>query len=352
MSRKEHGFTIVEMLVVIAIIGILTGLLLPAVQRAREEARNVQCKNNLRQIAQAGNLHHTRTQYMPASRSWIPSFERNGLAAATEIDDTQNPSNTNPVDKIFTWVQPMLPDLGETGTYQSIIDGATRATSPIAETAVPPTRKEILLCPSNTYEGKRGPLAYAINGGRMNRVYDDGTNDHPNNDWAANGASDDRARLLADQGLMRRNRLTLSDIKDGMSTTIFFAENARLTEWNPVPSFLKTAEVHSAIIWEYNNRLNNVADYKFRITDETKNVADDLVNGTYALPSSRHSGAFNVSMVDSSVRALSETLDLQVYERLMSSNAQQVKNPNAGTLDTAAAWYIEHQTLIDEKSFN
>jgi prepilin-type N-terminal cleavage/methylation domain-containing protein len=86
---RRGGFTLVELLVVLSVIGILLGMLLPAVQQARESASRIACANNLKQIGLAMHHYHDLYQALPPSRlgdngpSWavliLPYLEQDNL---------------------------------------------------------------------------------------------------------------------------------------------------------------------------------------------------------------------------------------------------------------------------------
>ena len=92
--KKTSGFTLVELLVVISIIGVLVGLLLPAVQSAREAARRMQCANSIKQIGIALLSFETQNKTLPMATPF---------------------TNTSPYNRLgLTWFGAILPFMDQT----------------------------------------------------------------------------------------------------------------------------------------------------------------------------------------------------------------------------------------------
>ncbi|MGC6446823.1 MAG: DUF1559 domain-containing protein [Rubripirellula sp.] len=104
-SNRKHGFTLLELMVVIGVIGILVGLLLPAVQAAREAARRMSCSNNFRQVALAVHQYHSAFQILPP----------HGTGTFNQSND---PATSNQFRLSF--LVSILPFVGETPTWNSI----------------------------------------------------------------------------------------------------------------------------------------------------------------------------------------------------------------------------------------
>ena len=140
-SRPSRAFTLIELLVVISIIGILTALLLPAVQSAREAARRAQCVNNLKQMGLAMHNYHNAINTFP------PGYI-----------DYQNNSNFTPdldMGPGWGWAAMLLPHLEQGPLYNAInfslgITVSTNPASAANNTAVL-TSLSVFQCPSDGY---------------------------------------------------------------------------------------------------------------------------------------------------------------------------------------------------------
>ena len=144
MQRTDsRGFTLVELLVVITIIGILIGLLMPAVQEVREAARRAQCQNNLHQLGMALQNYETTHQLFPPSSTWPPN---------ANIEAKNNP------DLRESWVIKILPNLDQLPVYDKFyylgdptMIGVMRPISDASHAEARRTKLAVLLCPSDQY---------------------------------------------------------------------------------------------------------------------------------------------------------------------------------------------------------
>jgi prepilin-type N-terminal cleavage/methylation domain-containing protein len=170
-----RGFTLVEMLVVIAIIGVLTAMLIPAVQYARERSRQASCANNLRQFGLAFAQHATANQVFPNG---------GGFSAVEPWDLPQKYPTGNRFG--WGWAYQILPYLEQSASFDS------RRLDPAVPAQLAKLRESASLvvtgyyCPSRrnpeTFDGfgcgiggpnPRGALDYAGNGGVSPAVYPD-----------------------------------------------------------------------------------------------------------------------------------------------------------------------------------
>lgn len=200
---RRSGFTLVELLVVISIISILIGLLLPAVQMARESGRRIQCQNNLRQFGLAVQTFHDTQKFIPPSR---------------------------PRDGYLTWPVFLMPHMEGNTLYDRFDIHLSYAEQPVdaLQSSLPmyycPSRRSPMMAKLETIPGRPVGVTgdYVGNAGfnqfwaeffgTANGVFNSGRN-------TVNTVEDGRLTTIV-------GRYTFRHILDGLSNTIFIGEKA------------------------------------------------------------------------------------------------------------------------------
>ncbi len=305
-GRLKAGFTLVELLVVIAIIGILIGLLLPAVQSAREAARQLQCQNNLKQLALACLNHQAHAGHLPTG-GWGPKWTGD---ADRGMGDMQ-PGG---------WAYNILPFIEQQALYMLPSDGdADTITS--AQTAgakqMMETPLTFLYCPT-----RRAATAYASPSRGSGWVYLN--SDWPSvcgrNDYVANGCGVGSGSAPANW--TEANDGSFTNWAGSCSGVIYQRSTTR-------PAAIRDGMTNTYLLFEKyldpdhytdgRDGEDNEAAYIGGNTDVIRSASQpyrDRAGWSYHGVGSAHVAGFNAAFCDGSIRHLNYSIDLTTHKRL------------------------------------
>jgi prepilin-type N-terminal cleavage/methylation domain-containing protein len=268
------GFTLIELLVVIGILGVLLGLLLPAVQKVREAASRMSCQNNLKQIGLAFHNHHDAVNSFPTGgwkEGW-PTY-----------------ANGQPVvglPQMGGWGFQILPYIEADNHWRG-----ANAPNDLARTlAAIATPNKLFFCPS-----RRPPQTLTLA--------------HPRHFGGmpfTRALCDYAASNREETGVVRQAYQTrVPDILDGTTNTLLVADKRMgLANLGEPP---KDDNEGFAAGWSSDT---------IRYTDKEPAPDHYLDNNGHKRFGSSHTGRFNAGLADGSVRSISYTIDPVVFAYL------------------------------------
>jgi prepilin-type N-terminal cleavage/methylation domain-containing protein len=312
-QRQTCGFTLVELLVVITIIGILIALLLPAVQAARESARRLTCKNNLKQLGLAAQQHIEKHGIFPTGGwgwFWVGDPDR-GF-------DKRQPGG---------WVYNLLPFIEQRAVYDLPRDGDPAQLTPQQKNGarqMTQTPLALMNCPSR----RRSVLYPKPWNGTFVAYNANSSNVAARSDYAANSGSQgadqyfggpttlaegDRTGFgwhdtTASNGIsFERSEVRMAHVRDGTTSTIMFGEKYLNPDHYATGN---SGADNESMYTGYNNDIFRSTHTSYRIMQDKPGT-----ECTYRFGSAHPVGC-HFALCDGSVRQLNYNIDPTLFSRL------------------------------------
>ena len=367
MRPSRRGFTLLEMLVVIVVVGLIAALLLPAILRSRVSHGRSPCMNNMKQIAAAMIDFEGRRQRLPNYGTFarMPADEKAGEVSELDFDNPRH-----------SWVVDILPflersDISENWTYGSPIAQTPGVADPsdpgypnyhadgdrdrdaIDNYALSHNYVSMLSCPD---DGNAididGNLSYVLNCGFLESGVEQSWY-RTKLDWDGDGAITDRDREYKrmtgvfwagslDGKSVEDRPYTFAEIQrgDGLSTTIMATEN-RNAGIAPNAGRAREQIDYDDFTWAYpdvravgfgistedvcgDGSLACPAPYSQPLKFSGINAQAETKKGDSPYPSSSHNGLVVVAFCDGRVRTISDSIDPRVWFALITPRGQEL----------------------------